>query len=714
MKFLKQYKFRRCMLRTFLYSICLLSVMNIYSQMSSSVKNAVSKSDWGPKIDADGVRVDVTVFDHPWRQVTDLTAADFEVFQDGKRQIITACTYVMGSTAQNPQNGSTILARDKYAPKTLLFVVDDLSMNSSQLQYIRMALQRLVESQMDPGDMVAILQTSHGVGAKQLFSSEKQLLLARIADLRMPIERIHDDPVIIQGFNQGFNTINNLDLLRDYNASVNPVTSDPYYSRRSPDASSLENRQAGPHSVNLSAPVSSMNDRMQERKAAVVALESTNSLIRYCIRALQDMPGRKSLVLMSPKYQVFDREPMEKIVDSAFRAGAVLFAVDTSQLRDAYSLLDCRLAQLTGGRILHDGRLLYNGLQFVLDALKGYYLLSYAPPPEKAFKQKGGEGPYHRITVKVKRRDVNVHSRDGFIGGHPDATAGQSDNSLQAAILSPFLNNDLDVNQYSGYAYAPKTGFKVKSRLHLDGKNLDLIDQKNGHHTLSLQLSIAAVDAEGITQDSKSFRRQFQIKNEDISQLKILGVDCDLDLPVKGPGGYYIRTAAKDLTSGKIGSSYRFIKIPDLKTGRLTLSSVFIVNRSQDDSVMPKSIEESNAFENENNLRPFVPGNHSAGGEFSYTAVVYNAKADKGSSPDIEIQSIVMKDGKVVYQGKPETVNSTAVEELGGVPIVKKLALGEAISEGRYQLVVNLVDKRAKKNSNSDIQAIEFEIQAKK
>jgi hypothetical protein len=60
------------------------------------------------------VRIDATVLDKKGRQVTDLTDADFEVYQDGKRQEIVSCTYNNGL----PDSGKTavVIKRPSFDP----------------------------------------------------------------------------------------------------------------------------------------------------------------------------------------------------------------------------------------------------------------------------------------------------------------------------------------------------------------------------------------------------------------------------------------------------------------------------------------------------------------------------------------------------------------------------------------------------------------------
>ena len=68
--------------------------------------------------------------------------------------------------------------------RVFAFVVDDLWMKFEYIHYTRMALQKFVESQMQPGDLVAIMQTKGWNAGLHTFSSDKRQLLARISNLR--------------------------------------------------------------------------------------------------------------------------------------------------------------------------------------------------------------------------------------------------------------------------------------------------------------------------------------------------------------------------------------------------------------------------------------------------------------------------------------------------------------------------------------------------
>lgn len=148
-------------------------------------KKAKSEQEIAVRVTVDEVRIDAVVLNWRGRQITDLTADDFEIYQDGKRQKIVYCTYVNDyipeSDRKIPLISASAPSRDEIR-RTVLFMVDDFSMSFIQLHHTRMALKNFVEKQMQPGDIVGILQTSTGFG--QIFSSDKRQLMSKIEQIQ--------------------------------------------------------------------------------------------------------------------------------------------------------------------------------------------------------------------------------------------------------------------------------------------------------------------------------------------------------------------------------------------------------------------------------------------------------------------------------------------------------------------------------------------------
>ena len=107
------------------------------------------------------VQVDAVVTDEDDRHITDLTAADFEIFEDGRKQEITHCTYValpkLGAPAPAVSSPGATVAPAPPAPsrlrpdqvrRTLALVVDDLGLSFRSTIEVREALHKFVDQQM--------------------------------------------------------------------------------------------------------------------------------------------------------------------------------------------------------------------------------------------------------------------------------------------------------------------------------------------------------------------------------------------------------------------------------------------------------------------------------------------------------------------------------------------------------------------------------------
>jgi sugar diacid utilization regulator len=70
----------------------------------------------------------------------------------------------------------------------LAIVVDDLGLSFESTAYVRQMLTRYVDTNVGPGDLVAIIRTAAGVGTLQQFTTDRRLLHA--AGFRYRLHRI--------------------------------------------------------------------------------------------------------------------------------------------------------------------------------------------------------------------------------------------------------------------------------------------------------------------------------------------------------------------------------------------------------------------------------------------------------------------------------------------------------------------------------------------
>jgi hypothetical protein len=98
------------------------------------------------------------------------------------------------------------------------------------------------------------------------------------------------------------------------------------------------------------------------------------------------------------------------------------------------------IAKETGGFLVRNSNDF--GLKKIADDQKGYYLIGYRPTSE-TFNRK-----FHHIKVTVKRRGLEVRSRNGFFGVHEESTKPAeltAGDQLKKALISPFGANEIAV-----------------------------------------------------------------------------------------------------------------------------------------------------------------------------------------------------------------------------------------------------------------------------
>ena len=648
------------------------------------------------KVNVEEVRLDAVVEDWRGRLITDLTAEDFEIYQDGQKQDITSCQYILHNQERiEPRNKNQVEPRTfplipatplkrNSVERTLIFLINDFNMGFQETYGTRMALRKFVEDQMLPRDLVSIIRTTRGNATLQAFTSDKRELLSRIETIQ-------------------WSTYNNL----------------PTYIPRV-----VELRKE--HNFQLQA-------------------------INYCIKALKDMPGRKFLMLItgyhvgpSYFYPTYDR-----MADAAFRAGVVIHTLpmgginvpiefltprfltpdiemmsqisrqfddleNINRYGEYYSAYgtDLPLSRKTGGLFLKNNWSI-NGIGDADKEMKGYYLLSYIPP-ENTFSKSGKE-KYHSIKIKVNRRFATVRTRDGFFGKPAVVEAPAiTPPPLVEAMFSPFQYNDLNVSLASGYVDNLKEGYLLPTWMHLDGRDLNVIKKEDGRFSVSFEAGASTTDIDGLFKDYGDIQIGFRVDEAGIRKLREDGINFTVSIPVKKPGGYYVRVAVRDEFSEAKGSAYQFIEIPDLKENRLALSSLYIIDSEEDASWIrsmasdefPKSSDASKRI----TLRSPARKNFLPGENFEYMAVIYNAKMKKEDPPELESQIVLYRDGIEIHKSEPEAIDLSGVNDFKRIPIRKKLEIENSMLPGDYVLQFLVEDNNAKQKESLTAQTLSFRI----
>ena len=678
------------------------------------------------------VRLDVVVLDGRGRPITDLAAEDFEIYQDRQPQEVTSSVYIsdqMESAAwpaasQKTRADIPLLStpiKKEEVRRTIIFVVDNISMSGEDMYRAKTSLKGFVERQMQPGDLVAIMCTGYGNSAQDAFLSDKRQLLARIdglyVELAMP-DRIYGSQLSTLSY--GISALEDMPGRK----SVFLVTSAPTVETPKPVV------------LDPMPPINyfelyGMTQYTIDAPARDIAPKPT----------VTPVPAARDTLESINYHELYD-SPYSQLSDEALRAGVVIHLLDTKSLEyyaptvpngalpegmeippdpgferadsEKYSFLN-PLPAKTGGIYVKDSNFFLDGIgQDANSMIAGYYLISYTPPPDTFDRN-----TYHRLSVKVKRRGAVVHTRDGFYG----ITKRESDSDdqevhpLQNAIFSPFQHTDLGVNIAAGFVKSPKSGYFICSWIHLDAKDVKMVETEEGAR-IDIETVVMTSGLTVKAQDLVQARHIFDVEPEKIAWIQEHGIRFFQLLPVKKPGSYTVRIAVQDEASGRIGTAYQFVEIPDLNKSGLALSDIFMITRDEDlswvNSDAIKEVTGGMFFPVINKddahspaLRAYAPGD-----SLQAMAILYNADAKAISRSEIETQSILYKDGVEFSRNEPKPIAPVSDDKSDIVPIMQRLTLGSDMPPGRYTLQLRVTDKKdkGKKENNPASQTLSFTV----
>lgn len=651
------------------------------------------------RINVNLVQLDAVVTDSHDHLVPNLEASDFQILQDGKPQKITNFSYINvkpsnaapARVAVSEKKGvpapPPVLLKPEQARRLLALVVDDMALSFDGTARVRGALKKFVDSDMQPGDLVAIIRTGASMGALQQFTADKRVLYAAIDRVRWnSMGRVG-----VGSFDRGGGA---------YNAQI--------------------------------------TDAM-----AGASLGS----IQYVVNGLHDLPGRKAVILFSENLKLFSRngdndialQQARRLEDAANRSGVVIYSVDprglqttsltaaddTSKMsrKQINTLPMARATQIfnsqdgmvmlahdTGGIFFHDNNDIASQLRKAVADTEGYYLLGYHPDPS-TFDPKTGLAKFHKVEVKLTRTDLHIRSRNGFFGksdSYAEKKAVGRQAELAQALQSPFGDNQIHVRLTTLFAQSPTNGSFVDAMLFVDAKDLKFTDQPDGWHKAVIDVEAVTFGEDGQAVDTSGKTYTLQYKDAAYQNALKNGIIYNLQQPIKKPGAYQLRVALRDSETEQLGSASEFIEIPDVSKGKLVLSSVILhpylptpdpaqPNNGQPQAPQPDTAHPQPAQAPDGQIagspamRVFAPGE-----DILYAYQILNPQQDANQKPQLETYSRVFRDGAEIFTSQPKPLNNDIQTDMKKLVSGGVLKLGGTMKPGDYVLQVVVTDKLAK------------------
>ena len=680
------------------------------------------------RISTNLVQMDVVVT-RDGKQVTNLKPEDFEIFEDGRRQPITNFGFVSvkSLSTHTPQADSTtttvVPLRPNEVRRTLAIVVDDLGMSFQSMANLRQYLRKFLNDGLGANDLVAIIRTGGEVGALQQFTTDRRVLTSAVADLKWnPCSRV------------GANV---LSPERSLIAGIAPEAQ--MQGRVPPDRS----------------PSSSQVDRPtvgNESNACSVGSSVTYSLsaIRFVLRGMAELPGRKSLMIVS------DNLPMERqenapsdfgfkrpvradanlidvwtqatnygdglqgIADQAIRSSVVIYGVSSQRLQttaptpaDEISfpplgtrarpdqpnpltkLMNTRAGELQknfdGAELLAKetgGFVIRNRNDFGLDRVLEDQNGYYLIGYRPASET--FDRRLHKIQVRVKGGGFTVRTR----AGHYGRTDEQPDAKPAGATAERDRMNKALVSPFGANEVAVRLA------------SLFADHPVQG----SLLRSFVVVDAKDLTFTTTPEglnRASFELSSLLLSDNGAVVDRQDLNVGVTLAQGAYERAQREgvvygfDLPLKRAGAFQLRVAVRDATTQRIGAAGQFVQapNLSGGQFALSGVVlyPDAESKTDDQTWRALVRRRFSAGASLVFGYTIYNAAVDKKTSaPGLMAQTFVFRDAVKIYSSDRVAVAAADQADLKRIATGARLQLGPALTPGEYVVQIVVEDQVAK------------------
>jgi VWFA-related protein len=665
------------------------------------------------------VQVDAVVTDKNGKVVTDLKPEEIKILEDGRPQKITNFSYYVTETP-TPALTEKPATSDKNAVpvpptrlkpedirRTIAIVVDDLGLSFESTHYVRSALKKFVDEQMQTGDLVAIIRTSGGVGALQQFTSDKRQLYAAIDRVK-------------------------------WNSNGRSGVS---------AFAPLEPPTPGSHGAEIDA----ANEELNQFREDVFAT-GTLGAVNYVVKGLRQLPGRKSILLISDGFRITSRDDptrnertrqrLLRLIDEAGRASVVIYTMNATGLQslsltaadnpgggDIQQMLSDRrntafetqegldyIAQQTGGIAIKNTNDLSRGIRRVLEDQKGYYLIGYRPD-NSTFDPKTGRRTFHKLSLKITRPGkFNVRMRNGFLGYTDEDRRAPARRTLAQQLLdaltSPFGSTGVHLQLTSLFSNDPKAGSIMRSMLHIDVRDLTCTAEANGMRKCVFDVLAMTFGDNGVPVDQNGRTYSMQLPDAVYARAQRDGLVYYVTVPIKKPGAYQLRVSLRDSSTERIGSASQFVEVPDLKKNHLALSGLVVRGL-----IPAEKTAAANPAQDQEGVEQGNPEASPAVRRFSrdmsmgYLFVIYNAQFDKGTNkPQLLAQVRLFRDGKPVFTGKENALSFSNIVDPKRLVTGGGIQLGTDLVPGEYVLQVVVKDLLADEKHRTVTQWMDFEI----
>jgi VWFA-related protein len=550
----------------------------------------VPDQDGTIRVQSTSVDVSVVARDDKGQPVSGLKKEDFEIYDQGKKQIISSFNVEF---AHAPESKTTAqIEAQKSAPppvppRFLAIYFDDVNMSTPDLAFARKAAEGFVRKNMEETDRAGVFTSSTTV--TQQFTSSKQEILATLAKLIS-----HQQSATL-----GATACPRITPYEAFQINQTFDTHTDVFDMAVTEAVQCHCQGANDGQTRVSC-TAEMARLVQTQAATVLSLseqfaQDSLGVLGDIIRYLGKMPGRRMLIMTSSGF--FSRtdkvqHAQDKMIEAALRAGIVINTLDAKALvadwlggnpadgmpilttadspnrafnslqeelmsdeRDVSNDSMAVLASATGGKFFHNSNDLGGGLVQIAALPEVSYALAFSPDE---LKENGG---YHNWRVKISgRHDVSISARPGYFAqSQQKGSAGAKFQKLNKEVMASDTLTDVakDITTQSGALGTGESALKVA--VHVNGRSL-AFKKENGTQNERGIFITSLFDMQGHYLAGVEGVMDMNLKDAAFAQISKDGVDARASLQAP-PGTYRLREVVQEVVGGRLAASSRTVEI---------------------------------------------------------------------------------------------------------------------------------------------------------
>ncbi len=521
------------------------------------------------RTEVDVVEVPVVVRDGQHRAVAGLTRNNFEIYDTGVRQTITAFSEQRFTPHVDAGGGAKAVAANAAGPKGesrprfVALCFDDLNTEALALKPAKEAAERFVKTSLAPGDRVAVATVAQSQDSE--FTGDVPKLVEQIAKVTSHFRSTDD-------------SVQQCLRIRPYEAYlIANHMDDELLKAKTAECSACYHAPCPPNQV------TSMSEAIWEH--ALSNSKNTLRVLEGLVDGMAKLPGERMILLASTGFLTGNLEVAEDLLMAkALHAQVVINTLDAKGLyvvnpggdastaravwapplaqvvetknaervADAPNSAMAVLASGTGGAFYHNNNDLALGFRRLGMLPETMYVLGFSPSGVAA------DGHFHSLKVRLAAdKRYSLQARLGYAASSANAAAPNSPPSkLDSEAMASDPITDLPV-RFTWEQWAGPPGITMVAHLDLDHLHFETRQDRRAQ---KLAFVGVLLDSRGAFVTGKRSELDLNLTDATFAQLAKAGLTVSMTLPAP-PGSYSVRGVVEDALEGKLTAAGGAVEI---------------------------------------------------------------------------------------------------------------------------------------------------------